>query len=111
VAKIVSAVHSHDWGNPEEFSFHQCLNEMDGWYVVTSIVEDAVENVKRQPLLLLVPLITGPISLLTAGYTGVVAYKTKVHRDEMLKNLEFVVSEINSIYKQTQAIMIANMLN
>jgi hypothetical protein len=105
VATIISKVHRHDWSDEncsnEDYSFHRCLKELDDWCNLSDALP--IKHVIRKPALYLIPG-------LPLVYTGLRVYNTTSHRKEMLNDLEYVVREINSIYRQTQTLMIANLL-
>lgn len=102
IAGIITYTHYHDWNQAESskgaYSFSRCIEKEDEWNSSSDKVGMVVAGAVGSVFLLGIPSII----------TGVMVYKIISHANEVGNQLEFVVKEINSLYKHISGLIQAN---
>ncbi|EGT56181.1 hypothetical protein CAEBREN_06084 [Caenorhabditis brenneri] len=102
VARELSDDHSHGFGNTnsgdESFTIFECVRNKGMW------------KQKTRALYVTAGVMSAPLLFLPAIYMGYCAVDMERHINETERELKFCVEEIESIFDQTNSLMLANIV-
>ncbi|KAE9546987.1 hypothetical protein FO519_009801, partial [Halicephalobus sp. NKZ332] len=112
VAELVTSKHEHSWSSSyEKYTFFQCIKEMNNWYSYWGAIDDFVGNFPGNPYgagldddnAMMDPQ---EYYKATSRRMGFPRY---THAKEVDEKLTWVVEEIETLYNQTNSLMLANL--